>query len=399
MRAALSLTDNEMSLLQGPALVLPSALLAIPLGALVDRLSRKRLLVLFALMNILGTAATASARSLTALLVARCVVGLMAFATAVAAISLISDLYAADERGFSTMVATIGEVLGIAAAYALGGIFLERFHANGAGWAEAMWSFAAVLAFALFAAWQLREPVRTNCATTDHHHIHPWRVLWKHRRLFAVLVAGKVTVGAAYGAVLTWAAPALQRSFEFSTGHVGALMALSVAVGGVVGPLVGGPLADAGQRTGGPRQTVTLLGLLSLVALPAGAFAAVPNGTAASVLLVIFMVVIGVIGVAEMTVTTVVLPNEIRGLALAVLLAAGLIFGAGLAPLAVSLIAERFEGGRAIANSLAIICMAIGALSCLMFLTTRTCFPSGENGILIQAAEAADQPKAGEQPW
>jgi MFS family permease len=158
-------------------------------------------------------------------------------------------------------------------------------------------------------------------------------------------------------------------------------------------------LADAGQRTGGPRQTVTLLGLLSLVALPAGAFAAVPNGTAASVLLVIFMVVIGVIGVAEMTVTTVVLPNEIRGLALAVLLAAGLIFGAGLAPLAVSLIAERFEGGRAIANSLAIICMAIGALSCLMFLTTRTCFPSGENGILIQAAEAADQPKAGEQPW
>ncbi len=388
MRAALSLTDNAMALLQGPALVLPSALLAIPLGALVDRLSRKRLLLLFALLDVLGTAATASARSLIALLVARCLVGLMAFATAVAALSLISDLYPADQRGYSTMVATIGEVLGIAAAYALGGTFLEQFGTRGTGWAETMWSFAAILAFAPLAAWQVREPVRTNCATADQHDRHPWRNLWRYRQLLSVLVVGKVTVGAAYGAVLTWAAPALQRSFEFSAGRIGAVMAVCITVGGVVGPLLGGPLADAGQRSGGPRQTVTLLGILSLLAIPAGAFAVLPNGVAASILLVTFLVIIAVIGVAEMTVTTVVLPNEIRGLALALLLAAGLILGAGLTPIAVSLLAERFKGNHAIADSLAIICMAIGALSCLVFLTTRRYFPSRESDIRTQCTKA-----------
>lgn len=376
VRAALTLTDNEMALLQGPALVLPSALLAIPLGALVDRLSRQRLLIVFALLDVLGTAASGSARSLMALFTARCVVGLMAFATAVAAISLISDLYPADRRGYATMVATIGEVLGIAAAYAVGGMLLERFQSGGTAWAATLWSFAAILAMAPLAAWQIGEPARTNCEAVDRHHIHPWHSLWKHRQLFAVLVTGKVTVGAAYGAVLTWAEPALQRSFGLSAVRVGAVMAMSVTIGGVIGPLLGGPLADAGERRGGPRRTVTLLGLVSLLAVPAGAFAVVPNAAVACALLIAFMIVIATIGVAEMTVTTIVLPNEIRGLALAVLLAAGLILGAGLTPLGVSLLAGRFHGAHAIADSLAITCMAIGALSSLVFLATRHRFSS-----------------------
>ena len=395
VRAALMLTDNEMALLQGPALVLPSALLAIPLGALVDRLSRQRLLIVFALLDVLGTAASASARSLMILFAARCVVGLMAFATAVAAISLISDLYPADRRGYATMVATIGEVLGIAAAYGAGGMLLERFEPYGVAWAATMWSFAAILTIAPLAACQIGEPARTDCETVDRHHIHPWHSLWKHRQLFAVLVTGKVTVGAAYGAVLTWAEPALQRSFGLSAVRVGAVMAMSVTIGGVIGPLLGGPLADAGERRGGPRRTVTLLGLVSLLAVPAGTFAIVPNAALAGVLLIAFMIIIATIGVAEMTVTTIVLPNEIRGLALAVLLAAGLILGAGLTPVAVSLLAGRFHTHHAMAESLAITCMTIGAISSFLFLATRHRFSSRQFNSRFDCADAPHSAERG----
>lgn len=391
MRAALSFTDNEMALLQGPALVLPSALLAIPLGALVDRISRKRLLVLFAVLDVIGTAASASARGLVPLLVARCLVGLMAFSTAVAGISLISDLYPPERRGYATMIATIGEVLGMAAAYELGGIFLQRFHSAGSGWAEAMWSFAAILTISPLIGLLLHEPHRAIRAASARLEFHPWRRLWQHRRLFGVLLTGKVMVGAAYGAVLTWAAPALQRSLQFSVGRTGLVMAAAVAIGGVLGPAVGGPLADAGQRGGGPRRTVTLLGALSLVAVPLGSFAILPIGVAACATLMAFMVIVAVIGVAEMTVTTVVLPDEIRGLALSALLAGGLVLGAGLTPVVVSYLAGRFAGAGSISDSLALTCMMIGVVSCVLFLSTRHCFPRRELDAGIHSFGAAGE--------
>src|SRR5262245_38698972 len=44
MRLALGLSDNHMAVLQGPALALPMVIAAIPLGLLIDRYSRVRLL-------------------------------------------------------------------------------------------------------------------------------------------------------------------------------------------------------------------------------------------------------------------------------------------------------------------------------------------------------------------
>src|SRR5207249_1508965 len=44
MRIALSMSDNQMALLQGPVIGIPITLAAVPLGLLIDRYSRVRLL-------------------------------------------------------------------------------------------------------------------------------------------------------------------------------------------------------------------------------------------------------------------------------------------------------------------------------------------------------------------
>ena len=58
MRIALGLTDNQMAMLQGPALALPTIFAAIPLGLAIDRYSRARLLLVLTALNLFGSVFT-----------------------------------------------------------------------------------------------------------------------------------------------------------------------------------------------------------------------------------------------------------------------------------------------------------------------------------------------------
>src|SRR5262245_111135 len=79
MRHALSLSDNQIALLQGPALAIPMVVVAVPLGLLIDRHSRVRVLFALAVMLLAGSVLTAVASGFTALLVARGLTGLAVF--------------------------------------------------------------------------------------------------------------------------------------------------------------------------------------------------------------------------------------------------------------------------------------------------------------------------------
>src|ERR1700729_3754127 len=61
MRIALALTDKQMALLQGPAVALPMAAAAVPLGLLIDRYSRVRLLLALTAADLFGGVLTALA--------------------------------------------------------------------------------------------------------------------------------------------------------------------------------------------------------------------------------------------------------------------------------------------------------------------------------------------------
>src|SRR5262249_14298550 len=75
VRQSLALSDNQMALLQGPALALPVVLASVPLGLLIDRRSRVRLLWTLAIINAIGSLATALTTHFWLLFLARCAVG------------------------------------------------------------------------------------------------------------------------------------------------------------------------------------------------------------------------------------------------------------------------------------------------------------------------------------
>jgi MFS family permease len=376
VRLALALSDNQIALLQGPAMALPLVIAALPLGLLIDRSSRARLIFIFAFLSLLGSVATALASNFAMLFAARCLVGLAASATSVAVLSLLSDLYAPAQRGRATMAVAVGEVAGASAAFALGGALLALFVTTLNGWQSAMFWLSVPLALVMFLMVAMREPPRRGVAIQRPSARQACVELWRYRAVVTPLVTAKIMAVTAYGAVVIWTAPTLSRNFGLSPDRIGAIMATSLLVSGILGPIAGGIVADLCQRSGGPRRTMIALCILAVLSVPTGCFPLMPGVLSMSALLILFMTIINMIGVTEMTLTTVVIPNELRGLSLSVLVATGLVFGVGLAPLTVSLLSGVIGGPAMIGTALALICVLAGIVGAAIFAFGRRYIPS-----------------------
>jgi predicted MFS family arabinose efflux permease len=367
MRSALGLSDNQIALLQGSALALPVVVASVPLGLLIDRTSRVRLLLMFAVLAAIASVTTALASSFSALFLSRCLVGLTATATLTTSVSLVADLYAPAQRGRATMIVSLGQVVGTAAAFVLGGILLSHFIARGEDWSTALLSMTApLIAFAAALLW-MREPPRAGQAHSRRSLSQTLVALWQHRKTLAPLLAGVIMVAIADSAVLIWAAPVLHRRFALPADQIGVVMAAAVFVSGSVGAIAGGALSDFCQSRGGPRFTAHLLSVLAFLSLPAALFPIATNVTLASILLVFFITAGSAIGVAVMPLSTVLVSNELRGLFVATLFAAGAIFGVGLAPLAVSGLSGLLGGPAMIGVALTIVCAVTSLVGALIF--------------------------------
>ena len=347
MRIALSISDNHMALLQGPVIGIPITLAAVPLGLLIDRYSRVRLLSVLILLTLLASLFTAFASSFSLLLLARCLAGLTGLSTIPVVFSLLADLYEPAQRGRATTVVAIGQLGGISAAFALGGALLAMKGSDPDGWRWTMLWLTAPLVPAALLMLALREPIRRERAIANPSARQVWDELRHYRTVIGPLVVGVILVETAVGAMMIWAAPMLARVFGLQPDRVGSIMAMVTLVGGIVGPLVGGPVADLCQRAGGPRRTVSMLSGLAL--------------------LVADMTIMLAVAVMGMTLFTIVIPNEIRGLCMSAFVAANLLFVFAVAPVTVSLLSGAIGGLAMIGTALSVVCATSAALAAATF--------------------------------
>lgn len=367
MRAALGLSDNQISVLQGAAMAVAPAAAAVPLGLLVDRYSRVRLLLLFALLNLASTFLTAFAPDFNALLFARGLIGLAHTAGCIAIFSLLADLYEPMQRGRASTVILIGQFGGIAIAFALGGMLATVFQSRPGGWRGAMSYLAWPLVAAAGAILFMREPPRVDVPAAKTSVGRAIQELWCYRRTVAPVIIGLVMAEVIMCASLVWAAPAFSRRFGLSSAHIGSIMSLVVLLSSVVGSVAGGFLADLCQRSRGPHRTISALAVLALASSPASLFPLVSNLNAATGLLFVCLTVINAIIVMAMSLITIVVPGEILGLCLSLSVGANTLFSVALAPLGVSALAGAIGGGKMIGDALAAVCVAAGFVSAILF--------------------------------
>ncbi len=378
VRADLGLDDNHVALLQGMSIALPTALLSIPLGRLVDRTNRARLLVVLALACALGSVLTALAPGFAAAFVARMLVGAAVVAAQPTALSLVADLTEASERGRMITLVSVGQALGVSLGYAMAGPLLKWLPSElaAAGVVSAMAAWRLVLlaaAAAVLAATVpllfLREPERREVGTAPGGNLRAaWRELSSYRKFLLPLAGGMVTVGMADAAAAIWAVPVLARGFHQKPEDFGAWLGLLTLVANILGAVLGGWMADWGQRRGG--RAGALLGALmgAALSIPAAFYPVMPNVTMFAWAMGLFLTCGAWVSIAGISSVMVVLPNELRGTFMCLLVAAIGMTAYGIAPLLVSFGAHLVDRNANIAVSLTVVGLATSVLGTLSFI-------------------------------
>ncbi len=374
IRTALRLSDNQMALMQGPALALPLVIAAVPLGLAIDRYNRVRLILILTLLCLVGSLLTASASGFLTLFAARCLIGLTGTPIYLVSISLLSDLYGVHQRGRATMVVTFGAVIGMSAAFALGGELLAVSGSQSDGWRGAMLWLAVPQALVTFLLLMMREPARTGVIVEQPSLHEAYAELRRYRPMIVPVVLALAMVVIADGASTIWAAPTLARRFGVAPERYGAILSVALLVSGVAGPVLGGVLTDSCQRRGGPGRTVSALAALALLSVPVGLFAVAPTVSSVSILLVLFMTIGVAFNVAVPALITVVVPNELRGTCLTLCSATCMLSAFGVAPVAVSLLSGAMGGTSMIGQALAVVCVITSLIGAVIFAYARRSF-------------------------
>lgn len=370
-KAQLRLSDLQLSLVQGLALSLPIALFSIPLGRLVDRGNRMRLLMGLAFLWTAGTFLTAVANSFAVLFVARMLAGFGALCALTVAISLAADLTGPNARGRAVMLLSLGQYAGIAAAFALTGsgmtIGSRLFGVSPWRAMHLLFGLASILLILpLLAVW---EPPRHESGEAAGA---PFRValaaLCQRRALLIPLFAGQVAVVMADNAGVTWAAPVLMRFYHLQPEQFGRWLGAVLLLGGVLGSVLGGIAADLGQKSG--RRGGLLIGgvVATFLSIPGALFPVMPTPAAFAGMLALLLVCGTATGLITAAALAVLVPNDYRGLCLGAFIVVGAVIGFGVAPTLVTLVSDALGGEGHLRTALCVSGLAASIASAAGFI-------------------------------
>ena len=351
VKLELGLSDFQSSLMQGLAVSIPVALLAIPLGRLTDRSNRVRLLLAMAVVWTAGTALTAFAGSFATLFAARMLANIGAILAIPIAISVASDLSAPERRGRALLPLSLGKIAGQAAAFGFGGWMFSLFAAGSAPfgelspWRGVQLCFAIASGILIVPLLFLREPERHERSVAAAASFgFAMRAIWERRALLIPLFIGQVTVVMADVAAVIWAPTVLIRSYGQDPGDFAGWLGLVLLLSGIAGSVIGGFAADAGHKS--RIRNGILIGAVAAAGLsiPGAFFPVMPGVTGFALLLALLMLCGAVTGLVTATTIAVLVPNELRGVCLGAFMVVGAVIGYGVAPTLVTLISELLGG-------------------------------------------------------
>ena len=368
----LSLSDAALGFIQGGSAAVPLVLFSIPIGILVDRTNRMRLMLFMSLAWTAGTFLTAVAPGPAALFVARMLTGIGTTGALTAVLSLSADLCRPEERGRAMLIPTVGKTVGTAAGFAIAGMLLGMFAAADAphwfgslgSWRGAQMTLGIASILLTLPLLLIPEPPRHEVEAGPSA---PFKVvmreLWQRRVFLIPLFIGQVTVVMADAAAGIWASPVLERNFHLQPASFGKWLGGIVLVTGLVGAVAGGLVADWGQKTG--RRGGLLIGAVAAAAIgvPAALFPIMPNSIGFYALIGLLLFAGTITGLIASVALTTLLPNELRGLSIGAFIAFAGLIGFGLAPTLVAWVSQMLGGEQHLAPALAIVGVIVSMVS------------------------------------
>ena len=371
IRTDLSLSDSQVSFLQGLAFVLPYVLLSIPLGRVVDRANRIRVLVIGILVWTISCVTCGLAKNFWQLGMARMGVGAGEASVTPASWSLLADYFPEDKRALPVSIFLMGPYLGAGLSLILG--------AEVVGWASGLGTIELLFVGAL-APWQLtfmlvalpgllmvfllpllRDPPRTQRLTEAAEPLS-WgeiaQYVWPRRGVFGAYLLGAPFIVLVLYALQAWVPSLLIRVHGLEIVEAGRYYGTIALVAGSAGVL-SGPVAArwlAGRMDPAVAPLVTSISstcLLIPVLVSAGLAESLTWTlvfiTGASYL-VTFPLALFATGLQSAS------PNEMRGLMAGCFVLSTNLIGLALGPTSVALASDYIFGSpQAVGSSLALV--------------------------------------------
>lgn len=393
IRTDLSLSDSQVSFLQGLAFVLPYVILSIPLGRIVDRANRIRVLVFGILIWTVSCVTCGLAKNFWQLGVARMGVGAGEASVTPASWSLLADYFPEDRRALPVSIFLMGPYLGAGLSLILG--------AEVVGWASGLGAIELPMVGAL-APWQLtfmlvalpgllmvfllpllREPPRTQRLTQTAEPLS-WgdvaNYVWPRRGVFGAYLLGAPFIVLVLYALQAWVPSLLIRVHGLEIvdagRYYGTIALLAGSAGVLSGPVAARWLATRMDPDRAPLITsIWSTSLLIPVLVGAGLAESLSWVlvliTGASYL-VTFPLALFATGLQSAS------PNEMRGLMAGCFVLSTNLIGLALGPTSVALASDYiFESTQAVGSSLALVGATVLPMAVLLLWRGLSAIKSG----------------------
>lgn len=377
IRRDLGLSDFQVSLLLGLAFALFYTLLGLPIGRLADRYSRRTLIGAGIGLWCLMTAACGLARNFGQLFLARVGVGVGEATLGPGALSLIADYFPRERRGRAVGFYNMGVAVGVGTANILGGLVIA-FVAGSAPlvlpvvgelrpWqAVFLWVGLPGLVIALL-MFTVREPVRRDrIAGGEALPLSATLAfLRRHASLYATHFLGMSVVTIIGYGFFFWIPTMFVRTWGWTIPQISLAYGLVTLVGGPVGVLASGWLADRWYRNGRRDSLMRICLLVAVGFVPASVLVPLmPTPELALVLLVPATLGGAAITACGSAALMMVTPNEFRAQTAALYYFVINLLGLTLGPSAVAFATDYvFGDDLALRWSLALVSAAAGGVA------------------------------------
>ena len=262
----LHLTDTGVGLLQGLAFGIFFAMLGVPIGRLVDRLSRRNMVAAGVSVWSLMTALCGLAQSFTGLFLPRIGVGAGEATLTPAVFSMMSDYFEPEQLPFAMSVYSLGIFLGSGAAFTVGGLAVGKLLHMApislplvgvlSAWRLSFLLLGLPGILGVLLLFTVKEPVRRKALRTASGAVVKLTIpqvlgeVRKRWRATLCLVIGLNCQSMCSYAFLGWAPAYMQRTFGWTARQAGLGLGTVLLIFGCTGMIAGGKLCEFLQRRG-----------------------------------------------------------------------------------------------------------------------------------------------------
>lgn len=245
----LSLSDTELGLIGGLAFTLVYAVAALPLGWATDRFSRKHVVSGGILIWSIATFLSGIVSRFSTFFIARSLTATGEASCHPCGVSLISDYFSPKVRTTAIAIFQLGIPLGAGIGIVLGGILAAEY-----GWRSTFYIYAVpgliLIPFVLF----MKEPARGESEESPEINDSDesfWVGVKRILNSKSLRLQYTVALFTQFGimAFSVWMPTYLMRMRGFEINQAGKIMGIAFLVGGIVGTLGGGTIADRWFKT------------------------------------------------------------------------------------------------------------------------------------------------------